>query len=275
MRIRTIKPEFFTHEGLQCAEMETELPLRLAYIGLWCAADREGRFKLEPRRLGVQILPYDKVEFSRVLHALATRGFVVLYSVGDACFGCITSFERHQIVNNRESGSTIPDLYSEGVVIADDEEKIDACLTRASRQKDACCTPVKGKGREGKGKDGPSGTGEGDPAKPTRKRNETLDAIVSVCGGDPSQTTSAGWSQAAKALSDIRQVCPAVTPEILRQKADAYRKAHPEWELTTSALAKHWGTLAGVSVQDDWMATQLRAAYAEPVKLHRPGIDEE
>ena len=61
----------------------------------------------------------------------------------------------------------------------------------------------------------------------------------------------------------------------LRQKADAYRKAHPEWELTTSALAKHWGTLAGVSVQDDWMAAQLRAAYAEPVKLHRPGIDEE
>jgi hypothetical protein len=271
MRIRTIKPEFFTHEGLQSAELEEKLPLRLAYIGLWCAADREGRFKLEPRRLGVQILPYDQVEFSRVLHALATRGFVVLYTVGDACFGCIPSFERHQIVNNRESRSLIPDMDSEGADKALDEKKIDACLTRASRQKDACTTPAKRKGREGNGKDGPSATGEKVDEKPPRQRNEILDALVSVCGGDPIQTTSAGWSQAAKALSDIRQVCPTVAPEILRQKADAYRKAHPDWDLTTSALAKHWGTLStATTTQDDWMAAQLRAAYAEPVVIKRP-----
>ena len=271
MRIRTIKPEFFTHEGIQDAEMESNLPLRLAYIGLWCAADREGRFKLEPRRLGVQILPYDKVEFSRVLHALATRGFVVLYTVGDACFGCIPSFERHQIVNNRESDSVIPDMDSEGAEKAIDKEKIDACLTRASRQKDACATPGKGKGREGKEGKGPSGTGGEIPEKPARQRNELLDALVSACGGDPIQTTKSGWGQAATALSDIRQVAPNVTVDVLRQKAEAYRKAHPDWELTTSALAKHWGTLStAATVQDDWMAAQLRAAYAQPVVTRRP-----
>ncbi len=84
MRIRTIKPEFFHHEGLFEAEMETKLPLRVAFAGLWCIADREGRFKWEPRRIGVQVLPYDGVDFSRVLDALTTRGFVLKYRVGDA-----------------------------------------------------------------------------------------------------------------------------------------------------------------------------------------------
>jgi hypothetical protein len=271
MRIRTIKPEFFTHEGIQAAEIEENLPLRLAYIGLWCAADREGRFKLEPRRLGVQILPYDKVEFSRVLHALATRGFVVLYSVNDACFGCIPSFERHQIVNNRESDSLIPPIDSEGVEIAKDKNQIDACLTRASRAKVACLTPAKGKGREGKGKEGPSGTG----GEPSRKRNEVLDALVESCGGDPLQTTKAGWSQAATALADIRQVAPDVTAETIREKAAAYRKAHPDWDLTTSALAKHWGTLSvQASSSPDWVMAEMER-WARPEKpLMRPGIDD-
>ena len=44
-RIRTIKPEFFRHEALYEAEHETGLPLRVAYAGLWTAADREGRFQ--------------------------------------------------------------------------------------------------------------------------------------------------------------------------------------------------------------------------------------
>jgi hypothetical protein len=108
-------------------------------------------------------------------------------------------------------------------------------------------------------------------AKAPRQRNELLDALVSACGGDPEQTTKAGWSQAATALRDIRQVAPNVTVDVLRQKAEAYRKAHPDWELTTSALAKHWGTLStAATVQDDWMAAQLRAAYAQPVVTRRP-----
>ena len=107
--------------------------------------------------------------------------------------------------------------------------------------------------------------------KATRPRNELLDGLVSACGGDPEQTTKAGWSQAATALRDIRQVAPNVTVDVLRQKAEAYRKAHPDWELTTSALAKHWGTLStAATVQDDWIAAQLRAAYAQPVFTRRP-----
>ena len=108
MRIRTIKPEFFHHEGLYELEKETGLPIRISFAGLWCAADREGRFKWEPRRLGIQILPYDNVEFSRVLHALTTRGFIVKYASNGEDFGYIPTFSRHQVINNRESPSVLP-----------------------------------------------------------------------------------------------------------------------------------------------------------------------
>jgi hypothetical protein len=79
-RIRTIKPEFFTHEELFDLEEREGLPVRLAFIGLWTICDREGRFKWRPRSIKAQILPYDNVDFSRVLDALATRGFVVRYA---------------------------------------------------------------------------------------------------------------------------------------------------------------------------------------------------
>lgn len=139
MRIRTIKPEFFTHELLYDAESRESLPLRLSFIGLWCAADREGRFKWEPRRLGVQILPYDLIDFSRVLDALTTRGFIVRYASPEGEFGYIPSFPRHQVINNRERDSELPD--------PNDCKEFDACPTRAPRVDHA--GKAEGKGREG------------------------------------------------------------------------------------------------------------------------------
>jgi len=150
MRIRTIKPEFFLHEDLFNAEKETKLPLRVAFAGLWCAADREGRFKWEPRRLGIQILPYDSVDFSRVLDALLTRGFIVSYAFTTGKFGFIPSFHRHQVINNRERLSELPDPLE-----CTDFQAIDASGTRGARDDDAGKEERKGKegNKEGKGKE--------------------------------------------------------------------------------------------------------------------------
>jgi hypothetical protein len=68
-RIRTVKPEVFCHEELFELEQETKLPMRLAWIGLFTCCDRDGRFVWRPRTLKVAILPYDDVDFSRVLDA--------------------------------------------------------------------------------------------------------------------------------------------------------------------------------------------------------------
>ena len=107
MRIRTVKPEFFTHEAIFEAEHKSGLPLRLAFIGLWCAADREGKLRWQPRRLGIQILPYDGIDFTRVMDALCDHGFLEKSANGE--FVRIPSFLNHQCINQREAQSTIPD----------------------------------------------------------------------------------------------------------------------------------------------------------------------
>jgi hypothetical protein len=150
-RIRTVKPEFFLHEELFDAEAESGLPLRVAFIGLWTQADREGRFEWRPRRLKAAVLPYDEVDMARVLHALATRGFIAQYACDGREFGVIPSFPRHQVINNRESDSDIP-------APPETLEK-PPVLTRAPRVADACPTrtvhaQAEGKGKEGKGREG-------------------------------------------------------------------------------------------------------------------------
>ena len=109
-RIRTIKPEFFRHEGLYEAEIKYKLPLRISFAGLWTACDREGRFKWKPRALKLDVLPYDELDFSRVLDALLTCGFIVKYEKDGEDFGCIPSWHTHQVINNRESESVLPSI---------------------------------------------------------------------------------------------------------------------------------------------------------------------
>lgn len=161
-RIRTVKPELFTHEELFAAEKETGLPIRLAYIGLFTVCDREGRFKWEPNRLKLAVLPYDTCDFERVLDALLTRGFVVKYAHAARLYGVIPTFGTHQVINNRESASILPEPNENNI--------LDVILTRDPRVIDASPTPLslaqgEGKGREGKGKEGEK-EGEGVASAP-------------------------------------------------------------------------------------------------------------
>jgi hypothetical protein len=199
MRIRTIKPEFFHHEGLFEAELETKLPLRVAFAGLWCIADREGRFKWEPRRIGVQVLPYDGVDFSRVLDALATRAFVLKYRVGDACFGWIPSFLKHQVINNRESQSILPDPEGNIEETSINTDEIDACPTRASRDDHA--GQGEGKGREGNGKEGVS----------QKALNPDLEAFRLRVGAMIRRRPGTHWS--SKEIKALKEIFDFNTPE--------------------------------------------------------------
>ena len=132
-RIRTIKPEFFRHERLFEAERESGLPLRLAFAGLWTTCDREGRFAWRPRQLKLDCLPYDELDFSRVLDALTTRGFLVRYRVTDENgahdFGFIPSWRKHQVINPRERDSELPDPDNCEIL----QEDADASGTREPR----------------------------------------------------------------------------------------------------------------------------------------------
>jgi hypothetical protein len=148
-RIRTVKPELLKHEDLFELELTTGLPIRIAFVGLFTVADREGRFKWRPRALKLDVLPYDDCDFSRVLDALMTRDFVRKYAYGTEEYGVITTFGKHQVINNRESDSDLP--------APTQDSYISSTSTREPRVDDALDAPLvhaqgEGKGREGKGK---------------------------------------------------------------------------------------------------------------------------
>ncbi len=157
-RIRTIKPELFRHEELFELERETGLPIRLAFAGLFTCCDREGRFEWKPRQLKLDVLPWDECDFSRVLDALRTRGFIKKYASQGREYGYIPSWHKHQIVNNREKESELPNPE-------DCQDLSDASATRESR----VTVITQGKGREGKGK-GREEEGEGSSADASATR---------------------------------------------------------------------------------------------------------
>ena len=112
MRSRNIKPGFFRNDEL--GEMD---PLtRLVFIGLWCAADREGRIEYRPARLKADILPYDSRDINGDITVLSRSGFITMYEVDDCKFLQINNFKLHQNPHHTEAKSKLPDI-SDGCIV--------------------------------------------------------------------------------------------------------------------------------------------------------------
>jgi hypothetical protein len=149
-RIRTVKPELHKHETLFDLEKETGLPMRIAWVGMFAIADREGRFLWRPRTLKAEILPYDEgVDFLKLLEAWERAKMVYRYEVAGEWYGWIPTFKDHQVINNRESPSELPPHPQEAEILAS--------FTRRPRVlgKDE----AEGNGTEGNGSEGAGGAG--------------------------------------------------------------------------------------------------------------------
>ena len=104
MRIRTIKPEFWTDKRVASWDHFT----RLLFIGLWSAADDHGRGSAESARLASELFPYDlsrdpSETLARVaagLDTLAAAYRITLYDVEGEAFYEVSSWSRHQRVDN-------------------------------------------------------------------------------------------------------------------------------------------------------------------------------
>lgn len=110
-RSRNIKPGFFTHE--QMAENE---PLgRLLFLGLTTIADYRGNLEWRPKRIKVQLLPYDDASLDSLAINLDRSGFVRFYSDGSKIYLNIVNFAKHQNPhkNERTAGTTIPEFTEE------------------------------------------------------------------------------------------------------------------------------------------------------------------
>lgn len=83
---------------------------RLLFFYLHQIADRSGRLEDRPKRIGVECLPYDRVDIERLLGDLEAHGLIARYQVDGERYIAIPSFLRHQAPHLREKVSTIPPI---------------------------------------------------------------------------------------------------------------------------------------------------------------------
>jgi len=140
-RIRTIKPEFFTSSDI----VEMTPLARLFYVSLWCESDRDGRLNWNLKTLKMRYLPADDCNIEGLSNELIAANLISIYVVSGRQYAQIHSFTHHQVINNREAESIIPDM-----ILSDD-----ASTTRESG------VLGEGKGREGKGREGKGREGKG------------------------------------------------------------------------------------------------------------------
>lgn len=114
-RARNIKPSFFTNDDLS----ETNPLARLLFIGMWTIADFKGCFEYKPKRLKVQLLPYDDCDIEELVTDLEKSGFIAIYTVQGQNYIKVLNFTKHQNPhkNERESGSEIPDIDQQDIIL--------------------------------------------------------------------------------------------------------------------------------------------------------------
>jgi hypothetical protein len=106
-RIRTIKPEFFSHE-----ELASKTPYaRLLAIGLLTLADCEGRLRWVPMQVHSQVFPWEaSVNIQSLLSELIECDYLVHYEVDGKQYVEIVNFKKHQRISGKEAtySSRIP-----------------------------------------------------------------------------------------------------------------------------------------------------------------------
>jgi hypothetical protein len=117
MRIRTVKPEFWSDEEISSVHPETAL---LA-IGLLNHSDDEGYFKANNKLVSAAIFPLRECSMSvhDMLHELSRIGYIELSNGTDGhLYGRVVHFLKHQSIS-RPHRSRIKDVFGDHVVLND------------------------------------------------------------------------------------------------------------------------------------------------------------
>ena len=127
-RKRYISPQFFEDEDMA----QQPEAFQLAFIGLWCYADRDGRLEDRPKRLKTRIAPYSPIDMEQALTALARGGFIIRYLADGRAYIAIkpSSWAKYQHPHPNETKSVIPapDQYSVVYASLGDREQIGESL---------------------------------------------------------------------------------------------------------------------------------------------------
>lgn len=171
-RIRTIKPEFFRHEGLQDLAVQHGAEVMLVFAGLWGHCDKLGRFEWKPRTLKLDILPFLGFDMADILDILWQSGFLRRYEFDGREYGEIESFDRHQRISGKEA--TEPEKHPDPpeYKLRSNGEAIEKQQGEQEEEEEE-----EGKGREGKGRGREEERNRENDA--LRARREMVDSIFS------------------------------------------------------------------------------------------------
>jgi len=104
LRTRLVKPSLFLNEDLA----RVSIPARYLFVGLWCAADREGRIEDRPRQIKATLYPYDDLDADALLTELVAVGVIRRYEVKGVKVILVVKFKKHQRVHPNEAPSLLP-----------------------------------------------------------------------------------------------------------------------------------------------------------------------
>jgi hypothetical protein len=112
MRVRNINFKIFQNHELDDLELETGKPLFKSLVGLWCCADREGRFEWDARKLRCNIFPYRsdrEINFNEILEIFVELDIVRKYEIDGKSYGWLVTFVRYQCISDKEAPSLHPE----------------------------------------------------------------------------------------------------------------------------------------------------------------------
>jgi hypothetical protein len=204
MRIRSVKPEFFTDRVTGRWSFE----LAYFYSALWCLSDDEGRFEWEPEAIRGQLFPYRSgMNTGVLLEQLRKTGRAVKYVVDGQAYGWLPKFKNHQHPNKPQE-SKLPS--PEGV-------------TPEPLPEDSGNTPVElppveeGRGEERRGEERITNSSEPEeaPAAEPPAPDSPVVALLPVVGGGAAEfpvteAMVAEWTSSYPGIDVRRELARAV-----------------------------------------------------------------
>lgn len=113
-RARNIKPGVIRNEDL--ADLD---PIyRLGFVYSWMLCDVNGIIEYRPKRLKLDVFPYDDVDLEAWLTALYSKGFITLFTHSGRRYIKVVTWQIHQSPHKqeREAGSNLPNLGDAGTI---------------------------------------------------------------------------------------------------------------------------------------------------------------
>jgi hypothetical protein len=99
-RIRTVKPEFFSHEGLASVSPHA----RLLAIALLQLADRMGRLRWVPMQVHAHAFPYEPhLDMDALAGELVAIGYLFQWQAIGKTWAWIRNFQSHQVITGTET----------------------------------------------------------------------------------------------------------------------------------------------------------------------------